>query len=118
MPKILSFVRAAAAVEVVIKESDGKIALRKFPKMLTDAQIRARILGEVLPDDPPKKDVPEKVKAPVKTIPDPPPVVRERVTRQQMMDALEAAKVTDYDPTNPQSLRAAYDALKAKGKSK
>lgn len=117
MPEIMSFVRAAAAVEVVIKERDGKIALRKFPKTFTDTQIRARIMGEVLPD-PPEKEAPEKVKAPVKTIPDPPPVVRERVTRQQMMDALEAAKVTDYDPTNPQSLRAAYDALKAGGKSK
>jgi hypothetical protein len=117
MPKIMSFVRAATAVEVVTKERDGKIALRKFPKTLTDAQIRAHILGEVLPEVP-RKDVPEKAKAPVKTVPDPVLVVKERVTRQQMIDALEAANVTDYDPMNPQSLRSAYDALKAKGKSK
>lgn len=106
--RIITFLRSGNSVTVAFKDN-GKIDSKVFRNM-TDAEVKAELLGtpkpEIKPVDAPKKKEPEK------TIPEPPVVPKERVTRQQMIDALEAAGVTDYDSRNRESLTAAYNKLK------
>lgn len=111
--KIITFVRSADVVTVVYADDAGKIVSRHFPKTLTDAAILAEVRGEPAPAEPAK--VPEK-REPVKTIPEPPAIPKERITRQQMIDALAAAGITGVDTCNRESLTAAYAALKQQQK--
>jgi hypothetical protein len=116
MKAILSHIRTAHTVEVVF-DNDGKLEQRIYPKSITDAEIKADIYGEAIPSEPPQKQENNKTAAPVKTIPEPIVVDKHRPSRQQMIDALEFAGVTDYDPTSRESLTAAFEALKKGTKS-
>lgn len=107
--KIITFVRSADVVTVVCANDTGKIVSRHFSKTLSDAAILAEVRGEPAPAEPAK--VPEK-REPVKTIPEPPAIPKERITRQQMIDTLAAAGITGVDTCNRESLTAAYAALK------
>ena len=107
--KIITFVRSADVVTVVYSDDAGKIVSRHFSKTLTDAAILAEVRGEPAPSEPAK--APEK-RDPAKTIPEPPAIPKERITRQQMIDALTAAGITGVDTCNRESLTAAYAALK------
>lgn len=114
--KILSYIRNASAVAVIVKGEDGKIWSKTFSKERSDADIKAEILG--LPP-PPVSVSGEKVKKcepPAKTVPEPPVVLRERVTRQEMIDTLERAKITDYDPSRFFSLKSRYEEYLRSGK--
>jgi hypothetical protein len=110
--KIITFVRSADVVTVVYSDA-GKIVSRHFPKTLTDAAILAELRGEPAPAEPAK--APAK-REPVKTIPEPPAIPKERMTRQQMIEALAAAGITGVDTCNRESLTAAYAALKQQQK--
>lgn len=109
--KIITFLRSGNAVTVAF-ENNGKIDSKVFRNM-TDAEVKAELLGtpkpEVKPIEEPKKKEPEK------TIPEPPVIPKERITRRNMIAALEAAGVTDYDSRNRESLTTAYNTLKKKG---
>ncbi len=110
--KILSYIRGASVVEVGMKDDDGKISVRRFPKSMSDAEINAVLNGGTLPEQK-TENLSGKNKEPEKTIPDPPYIPKERISRQQMIDALEAAGITDYDSRNRESLTAAYNKLKS-----
>ena len=112
-PYILSFIRAAHSIDVVILDEKGEIQQLVFPKTMSDIEIKAAIFKEQIPQKQEEKAEPIK---PVKvaTVPEPPVVQKNRVTRSQMINALEQAGITDYNPNNRESLTAAYDKLTAK----
>jgi hypothetical protein len=111
--KIISYIRGASVVEVGIKDDDGKISVRRFPKTMSDDDIRAVLNGKLIShkNEQPEQNQKKMPEAP--TVPEPPVIPKERVSRQQMIDALEAAGVTDYDSRNRESLTAAYNRLKS-----
>jgi hypothetical protein len=114
--KILSYIRGAFAVVVGLKDASGNIISRKFPKTMSDAEIKSVLCGTPIPEKAPAlPGVPEKAEE--KSVPEPPFIPKERVTRQQMIDALEAAGVTGYDSRSRESLTAAYRQLQ-KGNAK
>ncbi len=114
--KIITWSRNALGHDVVYLDAGNKLTRRQFPASLTDEEVRAAVLN--LPKPEKKTDaVPAaKPKEPAKTIPEPPATPKSRVSRQDMIDALEAAGVTDYEPNNFGKLKAAYEALKKGGK--
>ena len=114
--KILSYIRNASAVAVIVKDDDGKVLSKTFSKERSDADIKAEILGLPSPPAPVSEESAKKEQPPVKTIPEPPIVRRERVTRQEMIDALEKAKINDYDPSRFFSLKSRYDEYLRSGK--
>jgi hypothetical protein len=69
-------------------------------------------MGEPLPAAKAPQIEPIAKRKPEKTIPEPPVVTKERITRQQMIAALDAAGVTDYDSRSRESLTMAFNALK------
>ena len=109
-PYILSFVRSAHSIDVVFLDRNKKIQQLVFPKTMSDIEIRAMVTGQELPTvNEPKKEEIKPVK--LATVPEPPVVQKNRVTRSQMINALEQAGITDYNPNNRESLTAAYDKL-------
>lgn len=115
--KIITWSRNALGHDVVYLNAENKLTRRQFPASLTDEEVRAEVLN--LPKPEKKVDaVPPaaKTKEPAKTIPEPPATPKSRVSRQNMIDALEAAGVTNYEPNNFGKLKAAYEALKKGGK--
>lgn len=111
MKKILSWSKNQYGTAVVTKEDDGTFKRHDFPLGKSDAEIRAIIMGEPLPVAKAPQIEPPKRK-PEKTIPEPPVVTKERITRQQMIAALDAAGVTDYDSRSRESLTMAFNAIK------
>lgn len=113
-PEILSIIRAAHAVEVVYMDDKGKIVQKDFPKSMNTADIKAVISGSELPI---KKEDAKEPEKPIKvqTVPEPPVATKNRITRAQMIEALERAGVVDYNPNNRESLTSAFESLR-KGK--
>lgn len=113
--KIITWSRNALGHDVVYLDAENKLTRRQFPSSLTDEEVRAKVLN--LPKSEKKTDAapPSKPKEPAKTIPEPPATPKSRVSRQDMIDALEAAGVTGYEPNNFGKLKAAYEALKKGG---
>ena len=112
MRKILSWSKNQYGTAVVTKEEDGTFKRHNFPLGKNDAEIRAIVMGEAIPVTETKPVEPPAKRKPERTIPEPPVVTKERITRQQMIDALDAAGVTDYDSRNRESLTMAFNALK------
>lgn len=110
--KILSFVRGAHRVEVVVREN-GKISGKKFPRTMTNAQIMAALKGEEPPTAPEPAAPAEPPAEPVKTVPEPVPTTRERLTIPQMIAELEAAGITSVKATDKYlTVKSAYEKMK------
>ena len=114
--KIITWSRNALGHDVVYLDAENKLTRRQFPSSLTDEEVRAAVLGMPKPEKKVAAVPLSKTKEPAKTIPEPPATPKSRVSRQDMIDALEAAGVTDYEPNNFGKLKAAYEALKKGGK--
>lgn len=114
--KIITWSRNALGHDVVYLDAENKLTRRQFPASLTDEEVRAEVLNLPKPEKKTDAIPPAKPKEPAKTIPEPPATPKSRVSRQDMIDALEAAGVTDYEPNNFGKLKAAYEALKKGGK--
>ena len=114
--KIITWSRNALGHDVVYLDAENKLTRRQFPASLTDEEVRAEVLGMPKPEKKTDANPPAKPKEPAKTIPEPPATPKSRVSRQDMIDAVEAAGVTDYGPNNFGKLKAAYEALKKGGK--
>ena len=114
--KIITWSRNALGHDVVYLDTENKLTRRQFPASLTDEEVRAAVLGMPKPEKKTDAIPPAKPKEPAKTLPEPPATPKSRVSRQDMIDALEAAGVTDYEPNNFGKLKAAYEALKKGGK--
>jgi hypothetical protein len=112
MKKILSWSKNQYGTAVVTKEEDGTFKRHNFQLGKSDADIRAIVMGEPIPVTETKPVEPPAKRKQEKTIPEPPVVTKERITRQQMIDALDAAGVTDYDSRSRESLTMAFNALK------
>lgn len=112
MKQILSWIKNQYGTVVVTKEENGTFKRHNFPLGKSDAEVRATVMGDPVPLAEAKPIEPPAGRKPEKTIPEPPVVPKERITRQQMIDALEAAGVTDYDSRSRESLTAAYNKLK------
>ena len=111
--KITKLVRNHENVLVYLLDDSGKISLRTFSKNMSNDEIKAEITGAPKPGKNLFRDVTEKAEK-VPTIPAPEPVNRPRVSREQMIAALTAAKI-EVDVFDPAKLRAAYKELIAKG---
>lgn len=114
--KIITWSRNALGHDVVYLDAENKLTRRHFPASLTDEEVRAAVLNLPKPEKKTDATPPAKAKEPTKTIPEPPATPKSRVSRQDMIDALEAAGVTDYEPNNFGKLKAAYEALRKGGK--
>ena len=114
--KIITWSRNALGHDVVYLNAENKLTRRQFPSSLTDEEVRAEVLKLPKPEKKTAAVPLSKPKEPAKTIPEPPATPKSRVSRQDMIDALEAAGVTDYEPNNFGKLKAAYEALKKGGK--
>lgn len=109
--KIYKWFRNQHGATVVV-EKDGKPCRRDFPLHMTDEQIREVLAGGEAPELPPP---PEPVfgKDTEPTIPEPPQVVKERLTIKQMIAELEAAGVTTVKATDKYlTIKSAYEKMK------
>lgn len=114
--KIITWSRNALGHDVVYLNAENKLTRRQFPASLTDEEVRAAVLGMPKPEKKTAAAPASKSKEPAKTIPEPMATPKSRVSRQDMIDALESAGVTNYEPNNFSKLKAAYEALKKGGK--
>jgi hypothetical protein len=107
MMTIKRIIRDNDRVMVSSVDADGNNVIQYFSKQLSNDEIIALVNGEKSA----VVTVPEKEIEEVKnTVPLPPPVLRSRVTREQMIEALKKAKI-DVDIFDPAKLRAAYKKL-------
>ena len=108
--------RMGQIVTVAYQDETGAFNSRQFSGTLTDAEIKAELLGLPKPEKEKSKENSKIVSADKKkTIPDPPIVPRNRITRQDMISVLEKAGIKNYDPNNYGKLKAAYNELQQKG---
>ena len=113
MKQILSWSKNQYGTAVVTKEEDGTFKRHDFPLGKSNAEIRAAVMGDPIPVAEVKPVEPSAKRKPEKTIPEPPIVAKARITRQDMINALDSAGVTDYDSRNRESLTTAYNRLKS-----
>lgn len=106
--EVKRFIRENDFVTVVLADGNGNIKVRKFPKYMTDDEIKKSLSGEVIPV---KEAVTEPEK--VNTVPTPQATVRPRISRDQMIAALELAGVK-IDFNDPVKLKSAYKELQEK----
>lgn len=112
--EIKKLIRENDRVMVVFADDSGTLAIRYFPKTLTNEEIKADICGTPAPAAAP---VEEKEPEKAVTIPPPPVVNRQRVSRDQMVAAVTAAKI-NVDINDPAKLKAAYRNLLTRGRDK
>lgn len=117
--RIISLIRGALHVDVVA-QLDGKVQSLRFLKNHTDDEIRNIVLGKNTPEETPPENTPNADQSAgadnQQTVPPPENTPKNRVSRQDMIDALQKAGVTDYQPNNRESLEKAYFALVGGGK--
>jgi hypothetical protein len=114
--RIISMIRGAFYVDVVARVG-GKIQELRFLKNYTDREIRDMVLdtqtppliGENSIENP--KAAEEQAQVIQQTVPQPPIVPKDRVTRQEMVAALKAAGVANIPINNRNALEAAYAKL-------
>lgn len=107
--RIISLIRGALHVDVVA-QLDGKVKSLRFLKNHSDDEIRDIVLGKHTPENTPPAE-PSAGADNQPTVPPPENTPKNRVSRQDMIDALKKAGVTDYQPNNRESLEKAYFAL-------
>lgn len=95
-------------VTVFLRDADGNLVCKYFPKSMTNDEIKAVVSGEPLPESPENPPAAPADQEP--TIPEPPPAPRQRITREQMITELAKAKVK-VDVNDPAKLKAAYKQL-------
>ena len=122
--KILKIMSDGLTTSAVVMTDDGKFKKMDFPSSLGTAAIRAKILGEPLPEKPAVK-APES--APVdRSYTAPPEDIRRdnfakeevTLTRKRMIQELNAAGIRGYQTSPAVDVKKAYDAAVAAGKIK
>lgn len=112
--RIISLIRGALHVDVVA-QLDGKVKSLRFLKNHSDDEIRDIVLGKHTPEDvPPENTPPAEPSAGADnqpTVPPPENTPKNRVSRQDMIEALKKAGVTDFQANNREALEKAYFAL-------
>lgn len=107
---IKRFIRDNDFVTVVLGDDSGNIEIRRFAKSMTDDEIKKALVGNIIPKKKADVDIdPEKVN----TVPTPPVTLRPRISRDQMISALELAGMK-VDFNDPVKLKAAYKELQDK----
>lgn len=122
--KILKLMSDGLTTSAVVMMDDGKFKKMDFPASLGADVIRAKILGEPIPEKP-------AVKAPEASPVDrsytaPPEEIRKDVssreevtlTRKRMIQELNAAGIRGYQTSPAADVKKAYDAAVATGKIK
>ena len=117
--RIISLIRGALHVDVVA-QLDGKVQSLRFLKNHTDDEIRNIVLGKNTPEETPPENTPNADQSAgadnQQTVPPPENTPKNRVSRQDMIDTLKKAGVTDFQANNRESLEKAYFALVGGGK--
>lgn len=112
--RIISLIRGALHVDVVA-QLDGKVQSLRFLKKHTDDEIRNIVLGKNTPEETPPENTPNADQSAgadnQQTVPPPENTPKNRVSRQDMIDTLKKAGVTDFQANNRESLEKAYFAL-------
>lgn len=112
--RIISLIRGALHVDVVA-QLDGKVKSLRFLKNHSDDEIRDIVLGKHIPEDTPSENTPPAEPSAgadnQPTVPPPENTPKNRVSRQDMIEKLKKAGVTDYQANNRESLEKAYFAL-------
>lgn len=113
--RIISLIRGARYVDVVARVN-GKIQELRFIKDYSDNEIRDIVLGtKQIPsegNEAPPADKDASANSPEQqTVPTPPVINKDRVTRQDMINALKAAGVVDIQANNRNALEKAYNDL-------
>ena len=115
--RIISLIRGARYVDVVARVN-GKIQELRFIKDYSDNEIRDIVLGtkqipsEAEGNEAPPADKDASANSPEhQTVPTPPVINKDRVTRQDMINALKAAGVVDIQANNRNALEKAYNDL-------
>ena len=117
MPKLARLVRENDRIIAATIDDAGKVVCQYFPKTMSFDDVKAEVLGTSAPEKKAVTTAEENVKDKTVTVPAPPVVTRPRVSREQMIAALEKAEIK-VDVFDPVKLRAAYKALIAKGGDK
>lgn len=119
MKRIVRYVRTGSGVSVATIDGSKKVEVYEFAANQSDEAIKAAVLGKgnTVPVPSPQKADNRNEKAvsvEKKTIPEHSAVPKDRVTRQQMIDALAKAGVTDINVNSFFALRSAYNKLTEK----
>ena len=101
--RIISLIRGALHVDVVA-QLDGKVQSLRFLKNHTDDEIRNIVLGKNTPEETPPENTPNADQSAgadnQQTVPPPENTPKNRVSRQDMIDTLKKAGVTDFQANN------------------
>ena len=122
--KILKLISDGLTTSAVVMTDDGKFKKMDFPASLGTAAIRAKILGEPIPEKPAVKAVEASTVDRSYTAP-PEDIRRDNfakeevtLTRKRMIQELNAAGIRGYQTSPAVDVKKAYDAAVAAGKIK
>lgn len=114
MAEIISFIRGALSVDIAFKEN-GAIKTKRFRKTMTDEQIIAE-LAETSAS--PAAITPPVQAAGAEPAAGQPVQAGRKCKRSQMIAALDAAGIHEYDQSKLQSVKTAYDSAVKTGRIK